>query len=237
TTAAHAAALRMRPPLWPGFVAAAAGAAAALLTSPPLGVAAAVVVGVSLMCFATVPFSSRSVAAAESTARFAAVLANQATVSRTVTEALARAAPLIDGPVGVAARALVDDCRSIGVEAAAQRFAERVATPAASWLADVIGIAAAGGGQWAPIMAVLETEAAEVATTARHFHRHVAATLNQLGVATLLGAGIVVGAALLNPESWTWLTAGDGAGIALAMAAVAALTSWKLLSGAWEVLR
>ena len=50
-------------------------------------------------------------------------------------------------------------------------------TRVGAWLADVVAVAAASGGQWVPILGALESEAAEAAATARHFHRHVAANL------------------------------------------------------------
>lgn len=227
-----------RPPRWPFVLAVTLGVVVALLaSSAALGLAAGVITAVSAMCLATSPLSKRKVAAAEAIARFASIVANQATVSRTVTEAISRAAPLIDGPVGQAADTLVRECRTIGINAAAQRFPQRANTPAAGWLAEVIASAATSGGQWASAMTVLEAEAAEAAATARHFHRHISVALTQVAVATLMGVAIVVGSARINATAWDWFLHGGGATVGLAATAVVALLTWKLLFGAWELLR
>ncbi len=226
-----------RAPIWPYLLAAVVAMITVVLTSSPaLALSSAIVVAVSAMCFATVPVSRRKVIEAEATARFISVLANQATVSRTVNEAITRAAPLMDGAVGESARTLAQECRTDGIELAAQRFAQRANTAAATWLAEVIVSAAEGGGKWVSVLSVLESEATQDADTARHFHSQVASSLTQTAAAVLLAAGVVVGSARINPDTWNWFLSSDGPTISLAMALGVALFGWKLLSGAWEVL-
>ena len=230
-------------PRWPYLLGAITAIVVSVLAnSLALGLAAACVAAVSAMCFATIPISRRKVVSAEAMARFIALLANQATVSRTVNEAISRAAPLMDGAVGQAAQTLAQECRTSGVGIAAQNFAQRASsrrtsTPAASWLAEVITTSATGGGKWVSVLAVLESEATEDAVTARHFHRQVGALLTQVAIATLLGAGIVVGSARISADSWQWFVNGDGAAVALAVALTMTLFARKLLAGAWEILR
>ncbi len=226
-----------RAPIWPYLLAIAVALITVVTTSSlMLALSSAVVTAVSAMCFATVPVSRRKVTDAEDTARFISVLANQATVSRTVNEAITRAAPLMDGAVGESARTLAQECRTNGIEIAAQHFAQRTNTAAAAWLAEVIISAAAGGGKWASVLDVLESEATQDAVTARHFHSQVASSLTQTAAAILLGAGIVVGSARINPSTWEWFLNSDGPAVSFAMTLGVALFGWKLLSGAWEVL-
>ncbi len=228
-------------PRWPYPIALLSGiVVAAWASSLALGAATACVTALSTMCLATTPRSKRKVANAQAAARFISVLANQATVSSTVVEAIGRAAPLMQGQPGSvsqAAVALAEECRSRGVAQAADRFAKRANTAAADWLAEVITTSTAGGGKWGSVLVVLEAEASADAATAQHFHRQVASLLTQLAAATLLGAAIVVGAARINATSWHWLIRADGSTVALAVAVAVALVGWKLLAGVWEILR
>ncbi len=66
---------------------------------------------------------------AEGTARLASVLANQASVAVTVTDALRRAADVVHGPIGEAAADMASDAETLGVDVAAERFYTRVAYP------------------------------------------------------------------------------------------------------------
>lgn len=217
------------------------GAAAAIvcgtMTTTTLGIAAGLIGGLVTCCLVVGPASRRNLARTDAVARFAAMLANQASVAPTVTAALERAAPLVGGSVGRQAHQLVDDCRSLGVDEAAQRFADQAATPAAHWLADVLVIAARSGAQWVKIMRVLEAEAGAVAATARHFHRRVAATMTSLVVAILMGVAIVVGTSMLNPTTWAWLTSSQGGSVALVSALMTTLFTGRLLFGCAELLR
>ena len=201
------------------------------------GVVAGAIAGICSWCLVAVPTSRRRVHAAESVAQFAAILANQAQVSRTVVDALETAAPLATGPIARATAQLVREGRSLGVETAAQHFAASVDTPAGEWLADVVAVAAASGGEWLPILAVLEAEAAETASTARRFHRQVAANLPQLALATVLGAAVAVGSALVNPDAWAWLAGPQGQQVSLVAVTLAVVVCARPLSAAWEMLR
>ncbi len=215
----------------------AAGVACGATTTSTLGVAAGLIAGATAGCLAVGPASRRNQERTDALARFAAILANQASVAPTVTAALERAAPLVGGAVGRYAHELVDECRSLGIDVAAHRFASVAQTPAAYWLADVLAIAARSGAGWVKIMRVLEAEAAAVAATARHFHRRVAATMTSLVAAILMGVAIVVGTSMLNPTTWAWLTSSQGGAVALICALAVALFTARLLLGCAELLR
>lgn len=222
---------------WPWFVSGAIAFVTGLAMGPAAAGLAGAVAGICAWCAACVTQSRRRVLSAESVAQLAAILANQAQVSRTVVDALETSAPLASGPIARTASELVAECRSVGVEAAAQRFAEHADDAVGAWLADVVAVAAASGGQWVPILGVLESEAAEAAATARHFHRHVAANLPQLGLAALLGAAVAVGSALVSPDAWSWMTGPQGQRVGLAAVVVAVAISARPLAAAWESLR
>ncbi len=224
-------------PRWPLLVTGTVALVAGLAFGPTAAGLAGAVVGVGAWCTACIVRSRQRVNAAESVAQFASILANQAQVSRTVVDALETAAPLATGPIAQTAARLVDECRNVGVEAAAQQFAAGSDGPLAAWLADVVAVAAASGGQWVPILGVLEGEAAEAAATARHFHRHVAANLPQLGLAAALGAAVALGSALVSPDAWEWLSGTQGQRVGLAATVVAVAISVRPLSSAWEMLR
>ncbi|WP_419839606.1 hypothetical protein [Candidatus Poriferisodalis sp.] len=222
---------------WPWLLSGAAAFVAGSLLGPAAAGLTAAVVGVGAWCAATVVRSRRRVAAAESVAQFAAVLANQAQVSRTVVDALETSAPLASGPIAQTAAKFVAECRSIGVEAAAQRFAAGDEGEVAAWLADAVAVAASSGGEWVPILEVVESEAAEAAATARHFHRHVAANLPQLGLAAALGAAVALGSALVSPDAWAWLSGPQGQRVGLAATVVGVALCARPLASAWEMLR
>ena len=224
-------------PRWPLLVTGTVAFVAGLAFGPTAAGLAGAVVGIGAWSAACIVVSRLRVNAAESVAQFAAILANQAQVSRTVVDALETAAPLATGPIAQTAAKLVDECRNVGVEAAAQQFAAGADGALAAWLADVVEVAAASGGQWVPILGVLESEAAEAASTARHFHRHVAANLPQLGLAAVLGAAVALGSALVSPDAWAWLSGTQGQRVGLAATVVAVAISARPLSAAWEMLR
>lgn len=236
-TARRQAAHGDESPRWPLPVTGIAAFVAGLSFGPTAAGLAGAVVGIGAWCVACIVRSRQRVNAAESVAQFAAILANQAQVSRTVVDALETSAPLASGPIALTAARLVDECRSAGVEAAAQQFAAGTEGAVAAWLADVVAVAAASGGQWVPILGVLEAEAAEAAATARHFHRHVAANLPQLGLAAALGAAVALGSALVSPDAWAWLSGTQGQRVGLAAIVIAVAISARPLSSAWEMLR
>ena len=222
---------------WPWVVTGAAAFVAGLAFGPAAAGLAAAVVGICAWCAAVIVRSRQRVAAAESVTQFASILSNQAQVSRTVVDALETAAPLASGPIAQTAARFVSECRSAGVEAAARRFATGTEGAVAAWLADAVAVAASSGGEWVPILGVLESEAAEDAATARHFHRHVAANLPQLGLSAALGSAVVVGSALVSPEAWAWLTGTQGQRVGLAAVTIAVAICARPLASAWEQTR
>ncbi len=195
----------------------------------PHAIAAAICAVVCTSAIKILIFSGRRVRTAEGVARFASVLNNQASVAVTVTDAVARAAPLISGPVGVAATAMASDCESVGVDIAAQRFAAQVPSAVAGSLADLIAISAVGGGRWVETVAVLEAEASQTAKTARLFHGRVAVAMPTLVLVVLLSAGLVAGTSQVADEVGTWLASAQGSALLLAAAVVIAAMSARVL--------
>lgn len=186
----------------------------------------------ALVCTSTMKVlvtSRRRVATAEGVARFASVLANQAAVAITASDAVAKAAPLVSGPVGEAAVAMAADCESIGVDIAAERFAARVPSAVAGSLADLVAISAEGGGRWAETVTVLEAEASQTAVTARLFHARVAMAMPTLTLVVLLGAGLVAGAGQVATDVGAWLAGSRGAALLMAGSAVIAALSARVL--------
>lgn len=213
---------------WP---AAAAAGAAMIVAGLAAGHAAAAAV-CAVVCTSAVKVlvqSRRRVATAEGVARFASVLANQAAVAVTAADAVARAAPLVSGPVGKAAVAMAADCERVGVDVAAQRFAARVPSAVAAALADLIAISAEGGGRWAETVSVLEAEASQTAATARLFHARVAVAMPTLAMVVLLGAGLVAGTGQVAADVGQWLAGSQGAALLLAGTAVIAALSARVL--------
>ena len=225
------------PTRWPWAVTGISAFSAGLAFGPAAAGLAGAVVGICAWCAAVIVRSRRRVSTAESVAQFASILSNQAQVSRTVVDALETAAPLASGPIAETATRFVSECRSAGVEAAAQRFVTGTEGAVAAWLADAVAVAASSGGAWVPILEVLESEAAEAAATARHFHRHVAANLPQLGLSAALGAAVALGSAMVSPDAWEWLTGTQGQRAGLAAVAIAAAIAARPLTSAWELTR
>lgn len=173
--------------------------------------------------------SRRRAATDEGVARLAGVLANQASVAVTVSDAVAKAAPLVSGPVGHAAVAMAADCGTVGVDVAAERFAARVPSEVAGSLADLVAISAEGGGRWAETVAVLEAEASQTAATARLFHARVAMAMPTLALVVLLGAGLIAGAGQVATDVGAWLASTRGAMLLAAGSAVIAALSARVL--------
>ena len=218
------------------------GAAAAMLTAaaglaPGHGAAAAISVVVCAAAVKVLLASRRWNATAEGVARLAGVLANQASVAVTVTDAIGRAAPLVSGSIGRAATALAADCEAVGVDVAAERFAARVPSSAARSLADLVAISAEGGGRWTETVEVLEQEASQAAATARMFHARVAATMPTLALVVVLGVGLVAGAAWSADDVGTWLAGPGGAMLLLGGSAVVAALSARVLLPARAIAR
>ena len=72
---------------------------------------------------------------------------------------------------------------------------------------------------------------------ARHFHRHVAASLPQLALAAVLGAAVAVGSAMVSPDAWAWMIGPQGQRVGLVAVVAAVAISARPLTSAWEMLR
>ena len=217
----------------------AVAAAVAMAAGLAVGHAAAAAISVAV-CAAAVKVllaSRRWNSTAEGVARLAGVLANQASVAVTVTDAIGRAAPLVSGSIGRAVKALAADCETVGVDVAAERFAARVPASAARSLADLIAISAEGGGRWVETVEVLEQEAAQAAATARMFHARVAVTMPTLALVVVLGAGLVAGAAWSADDVGAWLAGPGGAALLLGGSAVVAVLCARVLLPARTIAR
>ena len=209
-----------------GSVAVPAGAFAVVMpmAGPVLAAAGAVTGWLCARLVAAQRTSRRNLRVAEGVSRLVAMTANQATVAPTVQAALAASAPLVDGRVGEAARRLVAECATLGVPAAAARFAEALPeAQSARWMADCVSVTAVSGGAWVDTMWKLEAEAAAAAATARLFHRRVAAVYPQVVVTVMVGTALVGGLRWVVPDAWVWLTVGVGQAVALAATLVVAL--------------
>lgn len=210
-------------------------AAAALVAMVVLGLsaghgaAAALCTAVCTAAVRVLVASGRRTAIAEGVARLANVLANQASVATTVADAVARAAPLVSGPVAPAAAALAADCEIVGIDVAAERFAARVPSEAARSLAELVAISAEGGGRWASAAAVLGAEASQAAATARLFHARVAMAMPTLALVVLLGAGLIAGAGQVATDVGAWLASSQGAALLATGATVVAVLSARIL--------
>ena len=222
-------------------VAAVALAMAAGLT-PGHAAAAAISAAVCTAAVKVLLASRRWTSTAEGVARLAGVLANQAAVAVTVTDAVGRAAPLVSGSIRRAVMALSAECETVGVQVAAERFAARVPSSAARSLADLIAISAEGGGRWAGTVEVLEQEASQAAVTARLFHARVAATMPTLTLVIVLGAALIAGASWSADDVGAWLAGPGGAMLLLGGSVVVAALSARVLlparaialSGGWR---
>lgn len=220
-------------------VAAAAAAITTLAAGLAAGHAAAAAIG-AVVCASALKIlvaSRRWSATAEGVARLAGVLANQASVAVTVTDAIGRAAPLVTGAIRRVAVALAADCEAVGVDVAAERFAARVPSSAARSLADLIVVSAEGGGRWAETVEVLEQEASQAAVTARMFHARVAAIMPTLAIVVVLGTGLIAGAAWSAKDVGTWMAGPGGAMLLLAGSTLVAVLSARVLLPARAIAR
>ena len=80
----------------------------------------------------------------------------------------------------------------------------------ASMCANVLIEAHSGGIQWAQLVEILDTEAAEAAETARWYHRNVGRMMGQITVTLLMGVAVVALTGLLADTAGAWLASGDG---------------------------
>lgn len=215
----------------------AAGAAAAWTAGILTGISAALLAGVCAATGRVMAASRRAVNRTEAMSRLTAVLANQATVSSTVLEALSRSAPLITGPVGQAAARLAEEGAAGDVQAAADAFVRAVPSAPAEWLADIVSITAAGGGRVGDALTALETRTGEHAATVRLFHAKVAALLPQLIAVVALGAGMVAAVAAAAADVASWLAGPQGQTVTLLTAGLTVLLAARVLLPAWNGVR
>ena len=228
---------RRRVPVSP--VAAAVAGAAMMVAGPGIlhAVAAAVCAVVCVASIAVVVASRRWTSTTEGVARLAGVLANQASVAVTVSDAVARAAPLVTGAVGEAAAALADDAEMVGIDIAAERFASRVRSSTARSLADLVAVSAQGGGRWAETARVLEAEASQAAVTARLFHSKVAAAMPTVALVVVMSAGLVAGVGYTAADVSAWLASTQGGTLMVASALVAAALAARVILPARAIVR
>ncbi|MYA13973.1 MAG: hypothetical protein F4Z26_04560 [Acidimicrobiaceae bacterium] len=199
--------------------------------------AAAICGGVCAASLSVVADSRRWTATAEGVARLAGVLANQATVAVTVTDAVARAAPLVTGPVGEAAATLATEAETVGIDIAARRFAARVRSATAQSLADLVSVSAEGGGKWAETARVLEAEASQAAVTARLFHSRVAAALPTVALVVFLSAGLVAGVGFAAADVADWLVGTQAATLMFGGALITAALTARVILPARAIVR
>lgn len=220
-------------------IAAAVAASAVMATGPGVlhAVAAAICALVCVAALGVVVTSRRWTATAEGVARLAGVLANQASVAVTVTDAVDRAAPLVTGPVGEAAAALAAEAETVGIDIAAERFASRVRSSTARSLADLVAVSAESGGRWVETARVLEAEASQTAATARLFHSKIAAAMPTVALVVVLSAGLVAGVGYTAADVSTWLSGTQGGAIMVAAALVAAALAARVILPARAIAR
>ena len=202
-----------------------------------IGLAAAVIAALASWALAIRSRSALNVAEATQIAQFTSGLANQATVAPTVVEAIKDAAPLVAGRVGKAARTMAEEVWIGSLPEAADRFAATVRRPLASMCANVLVEAHAGGIQWAQLVNILDTEAAEAAETARHFHRHVGRMMGQIVTTLLMAVAVIALTGLLAETAGAWLGSTDGQTVLLAAAALLGLLHVWVLGRAQRELK
>ena len=210
-------------------------AAAGLIATGSAATAVALGAGsaVAATAASTALASRRAVAAAEAMAKLAVVLVNQTTVAASSPEAIARAGRLVPGPAGEAARRMAEDCETMGMAAAAARFARRVGHPSGAWLGDILVVSASTGARWGDAMGVLEQETAAAAVTARHFHSEVASKMGMLVATVAVGAGVIALTAVAVPDVGSWLLrSAQGAAALLGASVLAGLLAARPLLGA-----
>ena len=228
---------RLRVPAVPVAVLVAGGAVLGVGFTVLHAFAAAICGSVCAASLSVVADSRRWTATAEGVARLAGVLANQATVATTVTDAVARAAPLVTGPVGEAAATLAAEAETVGIDIAAHRFAVRVRSTTARSLADLVSVSAEGGGKWVETARVLEAEASQAAVTARLFHSRVAAALPTVALVVFLSVGLVAGVGFTAADVADWLAGTQGATLMVGGALITAALTARVILPARAIVR
>ena len=216
-----------------GLAGAAMAAVLAATGSAAAAAASGAVVTVGVAAATTALASRRAVSTAEAMAKLAVVLVNQTTVAASSSEAIARAGKLVPGPAGEAARQMAEDFKTMGMAAAATRFAHRVGHPSGAWLGDILVVSASTGARWGDAMGVFEQETAAAATTARHFHSEVASKMGMLVATAAVGAGVIALTAVAVPDVGSWLLrSNQGGAVLLGASLLAGLLAARPLLGA-----
>ncbi len=205
------------------FGAIAVGVWPALQWGPALGAAAVTLYGIAAWALSIRARSSRRANHTERMARFAVVLANQAITATTLGEALTRAAPLVTGNVGVAARKLADGYAQGALADSAREFVQTVPVTSSIWLTDMLAVTGKRGSRVSDALTALEDLAATEADSARYFHRRVAAQMTPLTIALSLSIATVVGMAVWMPAFGVWLVSPGGQLVALGASLACAL--------------
>ena len=202
------------------------GSVLAFRWGPALGMAAITLYSISAWALSIRARSARRTVHTERMGRLAAVLSNQAITATTVGEALTRAAPLVTGNVGAAARKLASGYERGTLADSAREFVQAVPVTASVWLTDILAVTGKGGGRVGEVLTALEELATADADSALHFHRRVAAQMAPLVIAMSLSAATVVGMGLWMPAYGAWLVSSGGQlvtlGASLACAGVCA---------------
>lgn len=209
----------------------------ALRWGPALGVASVTLYGICAWALLIRARSALRTTHTERMARLAVVLANQAITATTVGEALTRAAPLVRGNVGAAARRLAAGYEQGTLADSAREFVQAVPVTASVWLTDMLTVAGKGGGRVGEVLTALEDLAAAEADSARHFHRRVAAQMVPLVIALSLSVGTVVGMGVWMPAYAAWLVSPGGQLVALGASLACAAVCAPVFASAASVIR
>ena len=204
---------------------------------PTLGAAAVTLYGISAWALSIRASSALRTTHTERMARLTVVLANQAITATTVGEALTRAAPLVRGNVGAAARKLAAGYEHGTLADSAREFVQTVPVTASVWLTDMLAVAGRGGGPVAEVLTALEDLAAAEADSARHFHRRVAAQMTPLVIALSLSVATVVGMGVWMPSYAAWLVSPGGQLVALGASMACAAVCAPVFASAAVVVR
>ena len=178
--------------------------------APLLGLAAFMMVAVCVFSWRTSKGLKASMELADSVSGLATVLANQAAASSTVGDAVREAAPLVPGQVGDAAAQLSKDLTGKGTHEAVRRFTEAIDVSAAQWMGDIIVISNEGGGKWAGVVHILETEISDEADTLRLLRERAGSQLPQIIMVILMSSGLVISMGAVSREVGEWFLTSSG---------------------------
>ncbi|MXW42377.1 MAG: hypothetical protein F4X48_07815 [Acidimicrobiia bacterium] len=205
-----------------------------LLYGPIIGLATLVLTGICVVAIAVQFRSRRSLQEAEQLAQLTNSLANQALVAPTVVQAIQHSAHLVEGRVGIAVKQLAAECETGGLVEASNRFASTIQRPIAEMLATVLIEAFRGGAQWVGLASVLAEEAAQLADTARYFHRHVAVMMPQIAVTVVLAIAMIAITGFAAKDVGEWLGSPVGQQMLLVLALLSSAICGRILAPAWK---